>query len=50
MDNVLKQYDMTFSTGSDVRLSKAAGFPQQGFRQAIQMTQLTSAIRKIKHN
>ena len=44
MDHAAKNYEVTFSTGGDSRLDRAAGFPQQGFRQAIQLTQLTNAI------
>ncbi len=39
-----KKLKVVLSTGRDIRVDRAAGFPPQGFRQVLQMSQLTNAF------
>ncbi|CAI2173390.1 3335_t:CDS:2 [Funneliformis geosporum] len=50
IDPLLKQWDYTLQIGDDIRISKAATFPSQGFRRMVQQSQLSNAfIKTVNH-
>ncbi|KAJ3122218.1 hypothetical protein HK098_003018 [Nowakowskiella sp. JEL0407] len=44
IDHVAKKYGITFSIGSDGRISQSSGFPRAGIRQLAALTELDNAI------
>jgi hypothetical protein len=47
LDVVKKILDVTLATGRDIRIDRSSGFPNQGFRQMQQMSQLTNGLRML---
>ena len=44
LDIVKKIIDVTLATGKDIRIDRSSGFPNQGFRQLLQMSQLANGF------